>query len=227
MATILLFAKEPIPGQVKTRLVPSLTPDEAAELATAFLRDLHATLSGIADVELVLAIPDDSSADKVASTLDSEIRVVRQGPGGLGERVARATSREFEGSPRPVAVVGSDHPDLPRPLVEACLADARGGSVGWIPTEDGGYAAIALPRALPSLFQGVPWSTGDVAAATRDNAARLDLELKDHGPWYDVDTVRDLQRLSRVLEASDACPWTRETLARLDPPLAEREERLD
>ncbi len=224
-ATILLFAKEPRPGRVKTRLVPPLTPEEAADLAAAFLHDLWSAITRLPAVDVVVALPDDSSPEAVARLLGDDARFARQGPGDLGARLARATSAVFANRPGPVAVVGSDHPDLPPDMVAACLDDARRDRVGWIPTEDGGYAALALPRALPSLFENVPWSTPGVAAATRAAAARLGIEFAEHGPWYDVDTVEDLGRLSGVLEAGAGCPATRRALARLDPPLALRSAR--
>ena len=221
-ATILLFAKEPLAGRVKTRLVPPLTPEEAADLAAAFLRDLHAALKTVPGAEVVVALTDDSSAEAVERMLGPGVRLTRQGAGDLGTRLARATAAAFAEGGAPVAVVGSDHPDLPPGLVQKCLADAASGRIGWIPTEDGGYAALALPRSLPSLFENIPWSTGEVAAATRERAAELGIPLMDRGPWYDVDRVEDLARLSGVLGSGSGCPATREALARLDPPLAAR-----
>jgi rSAM/selenodomain-associated transferase 1 len=221
-ATILLFAKEPLAGTVKTRLVPALTPEEAADLAAAFLRDLHATLLGVPGAEVVVALTDESSAEAVERLLGPGVRFARQGEGDLGERLARATGAAFARGRGPVAVVGSDHPDLPGELVAQCLEDARNGRIGWIPTEDGGYAALALPRPLPSLFEGIPWSTTKVEAATRARAAELGIALKNRGRWYDVDRIEDLARLSGVLGSGSGCPATREALARLDPPLAAR-----
>jgi len=222
-AAILLFAKEPVAGRVKTRLVPPLTPEEAAGLAEAFLRDLGEELRNVPGAELEVALPDGAAPDAAHALLPGA-RVVRQGPGNLGERLARATAEAFARH-APVAAVGADHPDLPSALVSSCLDDAREGRVGWIPTEDGGYAAIALPRPLPGLFTGIPWSTSEVAAATRERAARLGVELVDRGRWYDVDTAEDLGRLSGVLESGSGCPATRAALARLDPPLAARMAR--
>jgi hypothetical protein len=220
-AAILLFAKEPLPGRVKTRLVPPLTPEEAAGLAAAFLRDLFETLRAIPGAEVVVAVPDGALPATFEALLGGGARLARQGDGDLGARLARAIGRAFAEGRAPVAVVGGDHPDLPGPLVEECLADARRGRIGWIPTVDGGYAALALPRPLPSLFERIPGSTTGVAAATRERALRLGVPIVDRGPWYDVDRIEDLGRLSGVL-GSGSCPATREALARLDPPLAAR-----
>jgi len=100
--------------------------------------------------------------------------------------------------------------------VAAALAAAATGEVGWIPTEDGGYACLALPRPLPGLFEGVPWSTGGVAEATRNNARRLGVNLCEVGSWYDVDRPADLDRLVKDPATVQRCPATLAVLADIE-----------
>ena len=207
MATILLFAKEPVPGRVKTRLVPPLTPAQAARLAGAFLVDLVATLEG-QPARLEIAVPADAGRANLEKLLGPDRHWVDQGDGDLGARLARTTAAAFARAPGPVAVVGSDHPNLPPDLVADALAAAAEGGVGWVPTEDGGYACVALPRPLPGLFEGVPWSTGGVADATRNNARELGVNLHEAGRWYDVDRPEDLERLAADPETRRRCPAT-------------------
>jgi len=226
-ASIVVMAKEPKPGAVKTRLVPPLTPDEAASLARAFLRDLTRRMARVANAEVVVALPPDDSADRVDAWLGTPVRFADQGTGDLGARLARTLDREHARGERVAMAVGSDHPSLPRATVEATLGEARKGNVGWATTEDGGYACIALPRSLPGLFEGVPWSTPAVADATRNNAARLGVSLVDHGPWYDVDTAADLERLLRDRDLARHCPDTLEVIQRLVPAWDERREGPD
>ncbi len=221
MATILVFAKEPLPGRVKTRLVPPLTHDEAARLATAFLRDIVNSLRGVPEAVVEIALPPGDSREAVEALFRPRCAAVDQGNGSLGDRLALASGAAFERRDGPVAVVGADHPNLPADRVEAALDEARLGRVGWVPTKDGGYAALALPRPIPGLFHGVPWSTPEVAEATRRNARKLGYALTDLPPWYDVDTVDDLARLQDDL-AGDACPATQDVLATLEPPLSAR-----
>ena len=214
MATIILFAKEPVPGRVKTRLVPPLSPELAAELAAAFLVDLVQVLDEL-PARLEIAIPPDSAVENLEKLLGPGRTWVDQGDGDLGQRLARTTAAAFERSPRPVAVVGSDHPNLPPERIAAALAAAAEGAVGWVPTEDGGYACLALPRPLPGLFADVPWSTGAVAEATRNNATRIGVPLRDVGGWYDVDRPADLARLAGDPETVRRCPATLAVLARI------------
>jgi rSAM/selenodomain-associated transferase 1 len=222
VATILLFAKQPVPGRVKTRLTPFLTPNEASELAAAFLRDSAAALADVPDSVLEIALPSEDSREAVERLLGPHHSTVDQGPGDLGERLAHATECAFARRDGPVAVVGSDHPNLPARRVARALEEARRGRIGWVPTEDGGYAALALPRPIPGLFHDVPWSTAGVAEATRRNARTLGFALTDLGTWYDVDTPEDLRRLHREILAANECPATRTVLATLKPPLEER-----
>ena len=85
--TLLVFAKEPVPGAVKTRLLPFLSPLEAAELSHAFLADLLDRLRGITGLELWVAIPPESSAERMALRHEFGVRWVSQGAGDLGERM--------------------------------------------------------------------------------------------------------------------------------------------
>jgi rSAM/selenodomain-associated transferase 1 len=207
LATIVLFAKEPVPGCVKTRLVPPLTPEQAARLAGAFLVDLVATLERL-PARLEIAVPPDSGRRELEKLLGSDRPWVDQGDGDLGERLARATAAAFARAPGPVAVVGSDHPNLPPDRIAGTLDAAAQGDAGWIPTDDGGYACLALPRPLPELFREVPWSTDGVAEATRNNARALGVNLRDAGRWYDVDRPEDLERLAADPETVRRCPAT-------------------
>lgn len=223
MEVVVLFAKTPVPGGVKTRLLGTLTPTEAAALAGAFLSDLMGTLQLLAISDVRVALPTTDSAETVAPFVGQETVVVPQGAGDLGERLARVTGAEFARGARVVAAVGADHPTLPASLLRRCLEAARAGRSGWIPTEDGGFAAIALPRPLPGLFADVPWSTPQVAEAVRRNARRAGVPLEDCGVWWDVDTPEDLDRLVRELAGSPrGCAATRAVLETLDPPLSAR-----
>jgi hypothetical protein len=206
---------------VKTRLVPPLTDEEAARLARAFVADLARRLSLI-EARLVLALPPGSGHGAFAAVLPADARISDQGPGDLGAKLAHATAEEFRRGARVVAVIGSDHPDLPRAQVAAALEAARNGRVGWVTTRDGGYACVALPRPLPGLFERVPWSTRDVADVTRNNARHLGVVLEETGPWYDLDAPGDVDRFLAEPGASRESPDTWGVLTALVPAWEER-----
>jgi rSAM/selenodomain-associated transferase 1 len=210
---VLVFAKEPFPGSVKTRLSPLLSPAEAAELSTAFLADLLERLRQIGGSDIWIAIPPDSSAQRMALRHGSGVRWVSQGPGDLGERMNRVAQVAFDEGAPGIVLLGSDHPNLPSPFLERCFDALERKRAAWIPTEDGGYAALALPHPAPELFHDIPWSTSAVASKTRLNAQRAGIELEDAGVWYDVDRPQDLFRLMRDLREGPGCPRTSALLA--------------
>ncbi|GJM43613.1 MAG: hypothetical protein DHS20C21_04550 [Gemmatimonadota bacterium] len=218
LATIVILAKEPRPGSVKTRLVPPLSDDEAAALARAFLCDLTRRLATIPDAQVALAIPSEDSPERMARWLGTPVRFLDQGSGDLGARLTRTLDRSLTDGADVAIAVGSDHPNLPRTIVRSAIETARKGNVGWARTDDGGYACIAVPRSLPGLFRDVPWSTADVADVTRNNADRMGVSLVDHGPWYDVDTAADLDRLVRDPATAWRCPDTLQAVRSLQPP---------
>ena len=216
MSTLAIVAKPPVAGKVKTRLVPPLSPEQAAELSAAFLDDLIVRLSSLPGVAVHLRIPGSHwPRNAQAVPARSTIPVKDQGSGDLGQRLAHAFQDSFETEPRPVAVMGADHPTLPRRAVLACLQDAAAGNAAWITTDDGGYALLALPEFIPNLLRDIPWSTPEVARETRRRAKESSIGLIDHGPWYDVDTPADLDRLRRELRQGDGCPRTRALLKTL------------
>jgi hypothetical protein len=123
------------------------------------------------------------------------VPLLTQGHGGLGGRLARVTTALFAAGAGPVAVIGSDSPDLPRSLVEKAFAALADAEVAVIPSRDGGYALVALRRAAPMLFTGIPWSSPRVLAATEMRAACLGLSFATVGEWDDLDDLASLQRL--------------------------------
>jgi rSAM/selenodomain-associated transferase 1 len=221
--SLLLFAKEPRPGRVKTRLVPPLTPEEAASISAAFLEDLVGRLGRLPEVDFGVALPPEDDPLALRRLHPGVRRWVSQGTGSLGERLQRTTAAEFAEGASTVTVIGSDHPNIPGDGIRRCLDAADRGRAGWIRTEDGGYAVLALPRCVPRIFEDVPWSTERVARTTLERARESDLVLEDMGLWYDVDRIEDLTRLACDLDHDpDVCPRTRELLGRWRPAFEKR-----
>lgn len=182
--TLLVIAKEPLPGRVKTRLTPPFTPQEAARLAEASLADTLRT---------VLALP----AARRAAVLDGApgpwlppgIEVVPQGAGGLDERLAAA----FGACTGPTLLIGMDTPQITAAdLAPALSPDAWDGCDAWFgPAEDGGFWALGLAEPDPGLLRGVPMSVPETGAVQRRRLVDAGLTVRDLPRLRDVDTAAD------------------------------------
>jgi uncharacterized protein len=193
---IILFAKAPVPGRVKTRLQPDLTPEQSAGLHRAFVRDTLDMLQGMAPVA-DLELHTDTSTD---AWKDVEVARQLQVAGDLGARMYHALHRGLEaGRPRAM-IVGSDAPTLPAAHLAELLHLDADVSIG--PSEDGGYYAIAARRVEPLMFAGVEWSASQACAGTVAACRACGLTVAMGKTWFDVDTTAELPRLA----ASPALP---------------------
>jgi len=207
-----VFAKQPLPGRVKTRLTPPLSPAEASALYGVAQRE-SVTRFAMGPAVVVLCWAGRRSW---FSRGYPGVPLLFQGRGDLGARLTRVTAALFAAGGGPVAVAGSDSPDLPLPLLDEAFAALVAADVSAIPCPDGGYALLALRRPAPELFADIPWSTAGVLAATQERAKVLGLRFATVGGWDDLD---DLPSLHRLLERSPECATARYAQAHLHSQL--------
>jgi rSAM/selenodomain-associated transferase 1 len=192
---ILIFAKAPQPGTVKTRLIPALGPDGAARLATCMLEHMLAAAraSAMGPVELCTA-PAITSPSWSNFSMPGDITFSEQGEGDLGARMGRNAERILQ-TGEAVMLVGTDCPALDAPTLRAAgEALARHDSV-MHPTADGGYALLGIKRFHPSLFTNIAWSTSTVASTTLQRLLELKWSVARHEELHDIDEPADLQYL--------------------------------
>ncbi len=195
-SALIIFAKAPIPGQVKTRLCPPLTPDEAASLHGSVVLDMLERSRGAASMDRFLACAP--SSDHVFFKILEErhgIRLVTQIGDDLGARMARAMADAFTSGYRNVLVIGTDLPTLPGSTFAEAVKLLAVHDLVLGPTVDGGYYLIGLRKPAPELFTGIPWSTNRVLSLTREQAAARGLHTALLPVRRDVDTVEDLAAL--------------------------------
>ncbi|MBL8178382.1 MAG: TIGR04282 family arsenosugar biosynthesis glycosyltransferase [Bryobacterales bacterium] len=184
---IAVFAKAPEPGKVKTRLVPPLTPQSAADLHERLVRDVWRRVSSLCDVDCELHLDSETPAWPEAS----ERRL--QTCGDLGARMLSAFDHALgEGRPS-VTIVGGDIPELPLPAVTALIEAPA--DVAFGPTRDGGYYAISCRKTHPAMFHLVRWSTSHALTDTVAACLKGGLAYWIGQPWHDVDTEEDLDLL--------------------------------
>lgn len=197
---LILFAKAPVPGRAKTRLVPALGADGAARLYRAFLADTAEVVRRVrAADERELWVTAGPGSEEAIAAAGEGFAVRRQREGGLGDRLTHAFGRAFEEGSGRALVVGSDHPTLPVAYLERGLAALEEADLALGPSDDGGYYAVGLrrdawPRAA-SLFEDIPWSTPRVLAETLRRAREAGLRVAELPEWYDVDEPGELDRL--------------------------------
>lgn len=196
------MAKAPEAGQVKTRLCPPLSLDEAAQLYRCFLMDKIAQVQSVSSAEPVLAYAPDGAAD-IFEALAPGWKLLPQRGADLTSRLVSVLEELFDAGFEASIVIDSDTPTLPSRLLELAVAHMASGAQDLVlgPSEDGGYSLIGLRRLHRALFDGMPWSTPAVLEETVRRARALGLATLELGPWYDVDTGADLARLMAELEA--------------------------
>lgn len=211
---VVIFGKNPVPGEVKTRLAGRIGPDAAAELYRAFLLDTLQTCRSVkADTRLYLA-PSSEPVDK--PIIENHPIHFRQSGAGLGDRMSNAFEKTFDDGYSQVCVVGSDHPTLPGGMIEAGFDRLEAGGAVFGPSEDGGYYLVALDRPHPELFERIQYGRPSVLRETLSKAAAASIKISLLERWYDVDTPDDLARLANELRTnSDICPNTRRVMERL------------
>jgi uncharacterized protein len=193
-ALLIIFAKEPRPGQVKTRLTPPLSPLQAAQLYHNFLLDILEEMRQVAVVRLALAFSPPAAQDFFRDLAPPGTDLFPQEGADLGERMSRACAHGFNAGYSPVLLRGSDTPDLPAAVVaEAREVLAAGeAQVALGPATDGGYYLVGLSEPQPQLFKGPVWSTGTVLEDTLDMARQQGLAVHLLPTWSDIDTPADL-----------------------------------
>lgn len=220
MNSLIVFAKEPRAGEVKTRLTPALSADEAALLYTAFVEDTCAVIaaaSGEGD-RRVLAAPGGPGPVLARIATEHGFETAAQEGADLGARMAHAIGSELARGAHAVVLVGSDSPAMAVTDVRdaARLAGEKAPRAVLGPVRDGGYWLVGASGRVPDLFAGIPWSTPDVLPATLERARLRGVEmvLVRHG--YDVDDAADLRFLEAELERNrDLAPRTRAAIADL------------
>jgi rSAM/selenodomain-associated transferase 1 len=195
---VIVFAKAPVPGAVKTRLVPALGAAGAAALHERMVDRALATAveAAVGPVELCCT-PDDPHPVLAALARAHDATLAAQGPGDLGQRMRAAFERVLGGAHAAI-LIGADCPALtPQHLRDGAAALAGEADAVIAPAEDGGYVLIGLKRAVDSLFAGVGWGGPTVMAETRERLAAAGLRWRELATLWDVDRPEDLDRLRR------------------------------
>lgn len=191
---LIIFAKAPIPGAVKTRLCPPLTPDEAASLHGSLVLDAIERTKGLQGIALYVAGAPDLAHPffKVMEGRYGAHLLEQRGP-DLGARMRQALQDAFDQGAQTALLTGTDLPTLPCARLTEALALIKTHDIVLGPTTDGGYYLIGLRKMVSTLFEGIVWSTASVFAETKKKVEAAGLSLGLLPECRDLDTLEDLK----------------------------------
>ncbi len=203
---IIVFAKKPRPNQVKTRLIPTFSPEQAASLYRAFLVDWCETLAELPNVALVIAYTPSGSQSDLQALIGKDVIYIPQMGDELGTRLTSATQWANEQEYAKILLVGSDSPTLPLSYISQArvILDSRDIVIG--PGVDGGYYLIGFSASnvgatVPFIFEDIAWSTAQVFQQTVARVRSAEATLGLLPPWYDIDTAEDVAFLHAHISA--------------------------
>lgn len=209
---LVLFAKAPIAGEVKTRLSPEISAVDARDLYSAFLCDMIESTAlhlDIGTLEVSFASRPDradlpSELIEILERIDPEISAQRGAD--LGDRLSNAVTTGLARGVDRVAIIGTDHPSLPVSFRHQLVSTTRDLAIGR--TIDGGFWGISAKCSVDTVLSRVPWSTERTYRTVLDNAAASGLSVEELPEWYDVDDAADIERLGATEDLADVAPRT-------------------
>ncbi len=225
---VVIAAKPPVPGKVKTRLSPPLSLDQSARLYECFLVDTINTVAAIKEVDRFIAFyPDVPAKDLSFANVNSvsglsqnefltDFTLITQKGIDLGERLISVFEQLFSNGYGRVTIIGSDSPNLPVAFIKRSLNDLKKSNVDVTlgPCKDGGYYLIGLKAFYSDILKGISWSTSSVFDETIEKIKKLGLGVSVLPEWYDIDNNKDLNFLKDEIFSSpeEVAPKTRDFL---------------
>ena len=203
---VIVFAKNPIPNHVKTRLIPRLSAEQAAALYRAFLTDWCETLSELSTIDLIVAYTPEGSQADLQAIIGDTVTYIPQIGDGLGERLTSATHWASDEEYEKIIITGSDSPTLPLTYISQAVDALDTCDIVIGPSVDGGYYLIGfstqnIAAVVPTIYEGIAWSTKNVFQQTVERIHKINAKLDLLPVWYDVDTPENLDFLQAHLSA--------------------------
>ena len=215
MKTVVVFAKAPAPGRVKTRLTPPFTPEQAAALYRAFAADSLSAAQAAQGCQAVVAYAaHEDWPDPSWLTAPTPEWFPQEGA-DLGRRLAAATGKAFLDGADRVVVIGTDSPHLTPAVIEEAFSRLAAAPLVLGPARDGGYYLIGLQEPAPSLFDDIPWSGPKVLEATKARAAELHWPVHLLDELEDIDDAPALARMLALVKGTSRALRTQAALAQL------------
>lgn len=200
---LLIFAKYPDPGKVKTRMQPQVSAQDAAELYRAMVEDLYVSLARSDNFDTIVCFTPESKRNAFKNWLGSGVSLKNQCEGNLGDKLGTAFKSCFNDGYKKVIAIGGDCVTVTAEEVSRAFGhlDTNDAVIG--PTEDGGYYLIGTSAMIPGLFNTIAWSTERVFTQTIQILKSLSLRHTVLENKFDIDTVRDAEKLFQKIGGSN------------------------
>ncbi len=191
---LIVFAKTPVKGRIKTRLQPHLTPEKILNLYKSFITETMSRCLRLKDAEIFLgSYPTKDNDFMKELTKKHNIKSFNQRGKNLGERFVNAFKDRFKQGYGKVVIIGSDSPLIPVENIKKAFLKLTKNEFVLGPSCDGGYYLVGASKVIPEVFHNIPWDTDRVLNRTLGKLNSLDIRFSLLPFWYDIDTIEDLR----------------------------------
>jgi hypothetical protein len=219
--TLVIMAKAPKPGRVKTRLHPSLSQPAVTAFYCCLLDDTLRLARSLSDVEIAIMCPG-PDVNEMATLAGDGVRVVAQSGEGLAAALTSVFQEFSAGGPRRIIAFNSDSPHLPPSVLHSAFEALLASDLVVGPTHDGGYYLVGAKATHPALFEGDGMGTGKALDLLLERARARQLSVSFTEAFYDIDVADDLVRLAAELKLAPArAPRTADWMKQWGPVLAQ------
>jgi rSAM/selenodomain-associated transferase 1 len=202
---LVIMAKAPLPGESKTRLASTFSPEGAAELSRCFFLDAMELAQHVRSCEVILAYSPADSLENFPIAGREFVESIHQGQGDLGVRMRHVFEILFDKGYSRVVLIGTDMPTLPLSYLQEAFSLLEDHPVVLGPSLDGGYYLIGLQAMLSEIFEDIDWGSNQVYSQTVERLELIKIKPTCLLPWYDVDTLEDLGFLITHLNLLRSC----------------------
>ncbi|MGE0267474.1 MAG: TIGR04282 family arsenosugar biosynthesis glycosyltransferase [Candidatus Omnitrophota bacterium] len=209
---LIVFAREPRQGRVKTRLLKVLDPGLVTSLYKAFVMDVLAQTAGLKDCARFLYYADGETEPVFLNQFKSDFELVGQQGKDLGERMQRSASDCFQKGFQKVVIIGSDCLEITSGDLEQAFDRLEGSDFCFGPSSDGGYYLAGMKKFRPEIFTGVEWGTSAVLSKTLEIIGKIEHNVALLDEKEDMDTIESLKRFSGRMETVPGAKETKKIL---------------
>lgn len=223
--TLVIMAKAPKPGRVKTRLAQHLPPSAITAFYQCLLDDTIALARSLGSVHVAMMCPG-ADVNELVSVVDDQVQVVAQKGNGLAAGLTSVFAQFANGSRQRIIAFNSDSPHLPPSILEAAFEILISHDIVVGPTHDGGYYLVGAKAMHPALFEGDGMGTANALDRLLAQARTLGLSIGFTPPFYDIDVANDLIQLAAELRYAPAiAPRTAAWFLEWDQAVAQLQAR--